>query len=68
MDLLKSLPVDERLDCGQRVVHYIKVLLNDPVVISVKVRRSVNKKKHKLVFKLLYTLMLNVISFYLINC
>lgn len=37
IDLLKSIPGNERLECGHRIVDYVKVLLNDTVELDVKV-------------------------------
>ena len=34
IDLLKSLPENERLACGQRIIQYIVVLLNDLINID----------------------------------
>ena len=34
IDLLKSLPGNERLACGQRIIQYIVVLLNDLINID----------------------------------
>ncbi|CAC5425573.1 KNTC1 [Mytilus coruscus] len=42
IDLLKSLPGNERLKCGQRIVDYVKVLLNDTVELDIK---ELHKKK-----------------------
>ncbi|CAG2235522.1 KNTC1 [Mytilus edulis] len=42
IDLLKSIPGNERLECGHRIVDYVKVLLNDTVELDVK---ELHKKK-----------------------
>lgn len=41
IDLLKSLPENERLACGQRIIQYIVVLLNDLINID----EEIHKKK-----------------------